>query len=89
MKLTEADARLRWCPLTRTYAFAIPTAREGVVPTATGGPANRYVTASGAETNPENCRCLASQCMMWVWIGPPPDDPARRLGCCGLAYDRN
>jgi len=42
------------------------------------------VNRSGSDSNPESCRCIASQCAMWRWLGFSRDE---RLGCCGLAGD--
>lgn len=82
MILTEAEAITRWCPLSRVYAYGVPTARE-MAPTATGGPANRFINADGPELNPETCRCLASGCMLWMWAAEE-GAAGERHGYCGL-----
>lgn len=76
--LTENEARKRWCPHAR-------------VALKTGMAANRS-GAKAAGLNPDDksygnvydeTRCLASDCMMWEWLGPRTPSKASR-GYCGL-----
>jgi hypothetical protein len=81
---TEVEARKLWCPMSR-YRPAHDT--DG-----TSEPAsfNRYGKLqrnpnhrspdrliNEDDTNPDCCRCIASQCMMWQWF-------TASEGCCGL-----
>lgn len=55
--MKEQDAKQKWCPYVRV---------EG---------ANRWEMGPnprpewGEETNPVMCRCIASDCALWVWEG--------------------
>jgi hypothetical protein len=78
--LTEAEAYdIKWCP----FARVVPYDRNQ-----TAAPFNRYVEVGGAaEPNPATARCLASECMAWLWVDTP-DKGANRQGCYGLANTR-
>ena len=58
--MTEDEAREKWCPMVRH------TDNES-------GGANRWLMGEnpdpkwGTPNNPSVCRCIASECMWWVW----------------------
>lgn len=89
MILTEAEALTKWCPFVRIYAYTgtspvRETAPRVIAPTSAGGPANRWIDADGVTANPDACRCLASDCMVWMWMTEEGAGGARH-GYCGLA----
>lgn len=85
MKLTEKEAKERWCPMVRY--LAIFRAEDGRRETA--GSYNRGAQDSALG----NAHCVASDCMMWRQIPYDPDlhsphrnrEPLPRRGYCGLA----
>jgi Fe-S oxidoreductase len=78
MICTEQEALTRWCPFSRTQYFDKVNSGAG----------NRWLMAVGdVNTNPENCRCLGTACMAWIWVNAEVTTPSR-LGCCGMAHLR-
>jgi hypothetical protein len=73
MLVTEKEAGELWCPFVRhTY----------------GGSTRTAYNRESIIFNPENCRCIASACMMWRWSLPEAltdIEPDGRRGFCGLA----
>lgn len=57
--MTKEEAKKKWCP----------HVRFGTLPPLTPvTSANRWINAQqGALLNPEDCRCIASECMAWRW----------------------
>lgn len=53
--MTEQDARTKWCPMVRTMLGHANQEWQGISIT------NRGETFSG----PQNCLCIASECMMF------------------------
>jgi hypothetical protein len=78
MSVTEEQAKEKWCPF----------ARRGIISRHfIAGGMNRVGDDSGEHTNPEQCRCIASQCMAWRWNYPPEEAMGNRngpIGFCGL-----
>ena len=69
---TEDEARKMWCPMVRFDAG------DNIV-------SNRWLgNGRQIHSNPEACRCIASECAMWRWQAHDDDG---RYGCCGLAGD--
>jgi len=72
---TESEASKKWCPFVRYSGED-------------GGSYNRHAHhEKGIINNPEQCRCIASQCMAWRWY---VDEEGNDLdhsfgGFCGLA----
>jgi len=69
--MTEEEARTKWCPQTR-YVIDIPdTAYIG----------NRFEGSANSE-----CKCIASDCMMWVDASYMNDIRTKKIedGHCGL-----
>ena len=46
---------------------------------------NRTGDANHYDTNPEECRCQADDCMAWRWLGADEDGNGQSYGYCGLA----
>jgi hypothetical protein len=71
MYSTETEAKERWCPFVRfiTNTDCSATNRWS-------NPKDEKIT----ELNPDRCRCIASDCMMWRQV----DHPGSK-GYCGLA----
>jgi hypothetical protein len=70
--VTEDEARTKWCPMVR---FVVDSQDDG---------ANRWI---GHQSPPE-CRCIASDCMMWRWRMPETleeIEDCKGDGYCGLA----
>lgn len=65
--LTETEARKKWCPFVRLSDIGYPAFNRE----------KRH--AHDPELNPENCGCIASECMAWRWVD------GYELGFCGLA----
>lgn len=63
---TEDQARHKWCPFARIARDESLHGPAGITPRITGG-VNR--DALGETPNPQSCRCLASACMAWRWLG--------------------
>lgn len=57
--VTEEEAKKKWCPMVR--CAGIDDDDEAV-----RGAGNCDVLSR----NPEDCRCIASDCMAWRWSGP-------------------
>lgn len=83
--MTEDEARTKWCPFTR-HAYSV---------------GNLGVTSvnRGNFLEPNECRCIASECMAWRWhhmFAYPlnPDDTSSPTitpdtkGFCGLAHHK-
>jgi hypothetical protein len=68
---TEAEAKRRWCPMTRVLTWGSELDAFGSY--------NR-----NNDRLDKQSLCIASQCMMWRWTGSKKDD-GEMLGCCGLA----
>lgn len=73
--MTEEEAKTKWCPHVRFQPV-----KDGKASGATG---NRHGDSSYTSCNPESCRCIASECMMWrsEYIGVHKSVK----GFCGLA----
>lgn len=70
--MTEVQAAVRWCPLTREVTPVGKGAKDAAI-------GNRYIDKNGSEyANPAGCLCIGSVCMFWRW-----DDATH--GHCGLA----
>lgn len=82
MDMTEDEARTKWCPFAR-LAFATSTGETNV-------PGYNRVVVFGEEPtlNPEDSRCIGSDCMAWRWVMDPDEHgvcPPPTRGHCGLA----
>lgn len=87
---TEEEAKERWCPFVSYERNASNRwHRQAHRNPETG----EQFTASEVD-NPEQCRCIASQCMAWRWaeqghdagdFSNTPEHPS--TGYCGLASD--
>jgi len=65
--ITEEEARKKWCPMARSLGRLIGRDRDDELDrTIAFGSQNRGTTMGGAL---DNCRCIASDCMMWCWSG--------------------
>jgi len=54
--MTEEEARTKWCPMVRFQIGPVnSSAWQGVA-----------YTNRGAEFDPAACRCIASDCALWV-----------------------
>src|SRR5216684_692661 len=78
MRLTESDAKKKWCPLVRQLGTLKQPPLAG---------ATDYVVASGSQHRGyavggalDNCRCIASECMAWRWNGRQPEVCSRGHG---------
>jgi hypothetical protein len=89
MILTEAEARLHWCPFARS-ASAIS------VPGTGSTPMQAYTGHNRDNPDGQMPACVASSCMAWRWSGEKPlldidlvtsevVKEAPRTGYCGLA----
>lgn len=75
--MKQEEAKTKWCPMSRV---AVPV----------GLTVNRISTAllrisddkdrEYFQSQKDNCNCIASDCMMWLWLSKEEG-----LGCCGLA----
>ncbi len=80
MICTVEEAKTKWCPFVRSIYVGDHGSQQF--------PSNRFGTSSGFNLNPEECRCIASDCMAWRWgsgyrfTGLPAEEQA---GFCGLA----
>ena len=83
--MTEEEARTKWCPFARVI----------VVETKVTGNRVFEMRTEGVDLNPDTCRCIASECMMWRWEGRVDGHliaterghvtPSEAPGYCGLA----
>jgi hypothetical protein len=66
--MTEKEAKQKWCPFARCFAF------DGRATFAMG---NRIIKEgdgfSSNELNPAGSRCIGSACMAWRWGREPVD----------------
>lgn len=83
--LTEKEAKKRWCPMVRCESLVEPNVAS-----------NRWYDEDLA-TNWSYSRCIASECMMWQWMGeleiigvgePAEEQRVYERGYCGLARRR-
>ena len=58
--MTEEEARKKWCPMVRFGDGNASGNRFDMHPDATE-------EEHGTPLNPKACRCIASDCTMWVW----------------------
>ncbi len=71
--MTEDEAKMKWCPMTRSISVDIEDKDSG----------NRV---HGAADPFEHSRCIGSACMMWRWdIDLCRKGPEIDHGYCGLA----
>jgi hypothetical protein len=70
VKLTEEDAREKWCPFARADAY--PASESSVT-----------VNREGSSFTRKACLCIASNCMAWRWA--EEKSVTDRRGYCGLA----
>ena len=88
MLVTEEEAREKWCPFGRIPWFDGPMEERPryVVMASVNRPSMKL---TGGKQQPNICRCIASECMAWQWVGERSTGPARhetkRTGICGLA----
>ncbi len=73
MMYTEEQARERWCPAARAVTWEYQNVKQG-----RAGTFNRPFESGLSE--PEDCRCIASDCMWWRW-----EDGNVAIGYCGQA----
>ena len=78
--LTEAEAKVFWCPASLTTS-------EAFTEQFSGDSSGNDVAVCGVNRNQDgtmhnNCKCVASDCMFWWWLS---EDKAK--GCC-LKFDR-
>jgi hypothetical protein len=65
--MTEEDAKTKWCPFVRLGQ-------------------NRFTSPTNHMGSPNTEKaffCIASDCMMWEWLGPQCS-PSNKVGYCGL-----
>jgi hypothetical protein len=62
--MTEKEAKTKWCPLARSIS----------------GYNKISINRSFMKKLPKNCMCIASGCMMWLWV-----KDHRNEGYCGFA----
>lgn len=69
--MKEEEAKTKWCPMVRNYDTAFDM----------GSSTNRYEGKIESEH-----KCIASDCMMWVWDKPIQGHPkdTEKYGHCGL-----
>ena len=86
--MLEEEAKTKWCPHVRAVLSVFEDNGDVTVPL----DAPAYNRAANGKKDPELininiAKCIASNCMMWVWDLPPKfegrkmDNPA---GHCGL-----
>lgn len=93
MILKEEEAKVKWCPHVRHSNFSNDE-----------NASNRYgrIEDDEFDDNPEECRCIASECMQWRWATKPnplfhpfgdatlpPRIVDKDRGYCGLAGKPN
>lgn len=79
-KVTEAEAKEKWCPMARV-SYHSP-AVEGLFPAEQGYIGNREHSDGPIQSS----LCIGSACMMWRWGQEPDDDfEVEGKGFCGLA----
>jgi hypothetical protein len=73
--MTEKEARTKWCPFMR--AFEIHSADVG----------GAWAGAAAINTDKavDECRCIASECMMWRIETDADNQKMEWTGYCGLA----
>lgn len=81
MILSQEEARTKWCPMARVAMPVNQTANR--VATSLLKISDERDHAYFSE-QVENCKCIASECMMWRW-----DAHEIRAGYCGLAGTPN
>jgi len=78
--MKEEEAKTKWCPMARAMVHAGPNTVA----------ANRFGQGSKDYIN---CKCIASDCMMWVptdneydpGVNPADEGASHPAGHCGLA----
>lgn len=93
--MREEEAKTRWCPFARVASPLKDNQGPGGwvgVAAANRAVRSTAISLEGASdrSNPESCRCLASDCMAWRWKLLGWNDRADALysevdGFCGLA----
>jgi len=73
MVIDYEEAKRKWCPFARYSDKMKITA------------ANRIGSIITYSDNPEQCRCISEECMMWEW---KTEDDGEYEGYCGLSARR-
>jgi len=68
--VTEAEARKKWCPMVRIARRESPEPYSNSLVQIVVAGCN--TDALGGTRVPASCRCIASDCMMWVTAGEAP-----------------
>jgi hypothetical protein len=68
--LTEDQARTKWCPMVRVAMPAKIDKSEALTKHNTAIVGGLNTEPLGGNRVPASCRCIASDCAMWVWARP-------------------
>ena len=92
--MTEDEAKTKWCPMVR-YVSPRRFSLWGELNQKITAAINRWKDFEDTQTNPEMCRCIASECMMWratdnEYAPENPSNPpdyvgGKPAGYCGLS----
>lgn len=80
--MTEEEAKRKWCPMVRV----------SVTPNNSTWQNSMLNNRGDIPADNMQCRCIASDCMMWAWDFAPHDSPGgvqEGTGHCGLVKENN